>query len=372
MRSTLVRLQAAGYDVRAAQLDVTWAAWFDPDDDDASGSGGGSGTLLSRITAWVAALHVHHDPLIRDASGINMLQAALYMSGFRAEMQAALECDMNAAYAAFLVTHPNWRGHAAAIAHLARAAGPPVPPAVSSVSLFSHSLGGVIALDCILARPFPLLFTPRHCFTLGSPTGLYYSLRAMPKPDAERLLLTLAAGPPAGELDSGGVVTRLHNVYDAHDPFAYKLAPLLWPSATHGPPPAPHVVPAYTTATALRSFTDTLHKATGSEAAHEPATKVEKRRLSIGPSTVSRSVAPACATAVTSTSSTHPPLLPVDVQLPQGGDPTAMQTSRFADNSATASSIMALVNDFIMSYDAHKSYWTSSDCIVYVLTAILS
>jgi hypothetical protein len=88
-----------------------------------------------------------------------------------------------------------------------------------------------------------LPWRPRHLFTLGSPIGLFYSLRGYTRATLGSFLARLAAFPPTGEEWCG---TRLHNVFDDHDPVAYRLTPLLWPPST--PAPAQRVLAAGETA----------------------------------------------------------------------------------------------------------------------------
>jgi hypothetical protein len=149
---------------------------------------------LGQVTAWLSRLHVPAHPVIRETARKSVLQAALYMGGFREDIQAAMLNEVNRKYALYLATHPCFADQPAALAALLRcdcllarggggeaAAAPdaPPPPPIcaahvrrSHVSLFCHSLGGVIAVDVLVQRPYPLLFTPAHLFALGSPIGL--------------------------------------------------------------------------------------------------------------------------------------------------------------------------------------------------------
>jgi hypothetical protein len=333
MRSGLLALARSGYEVGACGVDFEYVIWSN------------RSQRLAQVTAWLSRLHVPTHPVIRETSKKTVLQAALYMGGFREDIQAALLEELNHAYAMYLATHPHFNERDEAIGGLMRCScslsrGPALgetPDAAagagavtadgslyaadgaesaliphahgagaesdpsglcaahlrsSHVSLFCHSLGGVIALDLTLQRPYPLLFTPLHLFTMGSPIGLYLSLRGLRKCELEVFLRRLYLGPTwhendeekeAGGADSGATgllpeaaslvrapvsffaspsaalpfasgvsfapgvtgvpATQLHNVYDSQDAVAYLIAPLLWNEAADGPIPPPQSVP---------------------------------------------------------------------------------------------------------------------------------
>lgn len=333
MRSGLLALARSGYEVGACGVDFEYVIWSN------------RSPRLAQVTAWLSRLHVPTHPVIRETSKKTVLQAALYMGGFREDIQAALLEELNHSYAMYLATHPHFNerdeaidalmrcscslsrgcalsetlaagagagaattdgrlyaadGAESALVVHAQGAGAESEPSglcaahlrSSHVSLFCHSLGGVIALDLTLQRPYPLLFTPLHLFAMGSPIGLYLSLRGLRKCELEVFLRRLYLGPAwheddeedaAGGVDSGAAgllpeaaslvrapesffasptaslpfasgapsapgvtgvpATQLHNVYDSQDAVAYLIAPLLWNEAADGSLPPPQSVP---------------------------------------------------------------------------------------------------------------------------------
>eukprot|EP00667_Euglena_gracilis_P008102 EG_transcript_8193 len=106
-------------------------------------------------------------------------------------------------------------------------------PADIPVSLIGHSLGSVILYDLLTCQRDPhldpklrLQFTPRCCFLLGSPLGLFLTIRGPPQ-DAEAELLPHNV--------------KLFNVVHLTDPVAYRLEPLLLQDAVHlHPKHVPH------------------------------------------------------------------------------------------------------------------------------------
>eukprot|EP01012_Entosiphon_sulcatum_P019802 TRINITY_DN24762_c0_g1_i1.p1 TRINITY_DN24762_c0_g1~~TRINITY_DN24762_c0_g1_i1.p1 ORF type:complete len:500 (+),score=92.18 TRINITY_DN24762_c0_g1_i1:91-1590(+) len=109
-----------------------------------------------------------------------------------------------------------------------RAEGNPV-----TVSIYGHSLGGIIAYDVIdsqrdqedsvirgLSR---LEFTPMSCFTFGSATGLFLAVR----------------GKTSGSIPvvfANGACKYFFNVFHPSDPLACRFEPLTHPAFAHVPP----------------------------------------------------------------------------------------------------------------------------------------
>lgn len=232
---------------------------------------------MAQVTAWLSRLHVPLHPVIRETARKTLLQAALYLGGYREDIAATLQAEFNAAYTSYLATHPLFAERNEAIESLMRCdcrmseragwgAGPaggittsdgaggsnssssvqgrgtsffrsgsgsgsrsrdssvggsgghdvdqhdaghddddaggaddgrtcPAHARPSHTSLWCHSLGGVMALDLLVARPYSLVFTPMHLFTLGSPMGLYLSLRGLPVEELHDYLPRLYLGP---------------------------------------------------------------------------------------------------------------------------------------------------------------------------------
>lgn len=112
-----------------------------------------------------------------------------------------------------------------------------VPTFDGTISIFGHSLGGVICYDLLSnqeqalaetpGRHFPqvdthypihyptLAFTPKHFFALGSPIGAVLIMRGQSLKDY---------GPPD--------TIRFFNVFSLYDPIAYRVEPLLNPRYT--------------------------------------------------------------------------------------------------------------------------------------------
>lgn len=212
---------------------------------------------MAQVTAWLSRLHVPLHPVIRETARKTLLQAALYLGGYREDIAATLQAEFNAAYTSYLATHPLFAERDAAIDSLMHCdcrmseragwgAGPaggittgdgaarscrasqdgagsghrhhhdgasvedahdadadddddgrtcPAHARPSHTSLWCHSLGGVMALDLLVARPYSLVFTPMHLFTLGSPMGLYLSLRGLSIEELHDYLPRLYLGP---------------------------------------------------------------------------------------------------------------------------------------------------------------------------------
>jgi DDHD domain len=243
---------------------------------------------VSQINEWLSSLHVPTSPVVRETAKRTMLQAALYMTGcgFQEDIQRALEEEINRTYCSFLATHPRFadrdlllralstptttHGSGSSAAHT----GDALLGMQHHVSIFAHSLGGVISLDLLLKRgpsssptsAYGLCFVPSHLFTMGSPLGVYFSLRGLKKSQLESYLQMLYDGPTVSDSESsstweaskGEAVkaptaainsskfplpppprTLLHNIYSSQDAIAYLTAPLFWNEAKDGSAPKP-------------------------------------------------------------------------------------------------------------------------------------
>jgi hypothetical protein len=373
MQATLLRLQHLGYDIGRAGVDITYAAWFESCS---------SGTL-GNITAWLGSLHVHQNTMIRETTERTFLQAALYMGPFRGEMEAALQNELNRSFAAFVATHPNYiNGDTIMRDAVARYRGEPTPSLSlpRHVSLFGHSLGGVISLDTLLARPYPLLFQPSHCFTLGSPTGMYFSLRALPKHELETVLGRIWDGPTPPDTDEGapGVAgkarpgTKLHNIFDTRDPIAYLTAPLFWDTKGSGEtPPTLHLSPAADD-TSLRKYRVLCATADAALIIPPPPppraasllSSSSPSSLGIGPSGFD-SPSP---TAEAGTSIQHPVLKAIYAS---GIDIALPKTPLSVSGGSSVIGALHSVGEYMEAYHAHMRYWESPECLLYVVSEIL-
>ena len=109
-------------------------------------------------------------------------------------------------------------------------------PSVAAVpiSMIGHSLGSVILYDLLILQTeadldpaLKLTFAPSALFLPGSPLGLFLIVRGVP-PDGHRLL------PPN---------LKLFNIFEANDPIAYRIEPLVVARAAHlAPKSVPHHV----------------------------------------------------------------------------------------------------------------------------------
>lgn len=209
---------------------------------------------LEQINNWLAHLHVPTSAVVRETAHRTMLQAALYMAGcgFQEDIRSTLEEEFNRAYCGYVATHPNFADRDAILASIidtSANAEANKASLISHVSIFAHSLGGVISLDLLLKRPsYGLCFVPSHLFTMGSPIGVYFSLRGLKKAELESYLQRLYDGPysttsatnaTSGSAASSAPKTLLHNIYSSQDAVAYLIGPLLWNQSKDGPLPPP-------------------------------------------------------------------------------------------------------------------------------------
>lgn len=338
--------------------------------------------IVGRITRWLERLHVPTNALIRTTASTTLLQGAFYMGAFQADIEAALALGFNVEYALYVVTHPRFAGWAAGVTALSRVASTApsfsaptsrggcgggssgaaaddawaaalaaelrgegtaadaFDSSLSAVSIMAHSLGGVIALDIVRRAPCHLWMTPRHLFTLGAPIGMYYSMRGYTRAQLLAMLPTLAFGDD-GSGGSRWTGTRIHNIYDDHDPIAYRLTPLFFEEA-----PAAGAVASGAGAVPVPTTPAAATAAASAPIPERTLTLAIAARPMTAPTSLPRGAAAMYASGL-------------DIVIPRAESVGGMA-------STLRGTAFEVVQDYVDAFQAHQGYWSAPEVLMYI------
>jgi DDHD domain len=130
-----------------------------------------------------------------------------------------------------------------------------------------------------------LPFTPKYTFLLGSPVGLFLTLRNAPALFQKELVSSEDNAP-----SSFALPTHLYNIFHPSDPVAYRIEPLLLRPVGAIPPPAYVTVPgeAVRLHVQAKQFTDRVRQSF-SEPPHAWVSLVESAVAALEPASAARS-----------------------------------------------------------------------------------
>jgi len=218
---------------------------------------------------------------------------------------------------------------------------------------------------------------------------MYYSLRGYTRAQLLAMLPELALGEEGGGSGWGWAGTRLHNVYDDHDPVAYRLTPLFFDGgdeevgAVSGGESAAAVAAAAGLARGAHGTSGAATAATvgagaaggatsgaGTTPTHAPPRTPPPERvltLASAPAVVpvpvpavgagSASGAGDAAAAVASLYSAG-----VDVVIPR-------QSSVVGAASTLRGTAFEVVQEYVDAFQAHQGYWSAPELLLYIAGA---
>ena len=367
-------------------IDVFPVSWHD----------GGPGPVAEAASA-LDRISLTGTQTVRDFVQNTMMNAALYLGGFRSAIEDTVAGTLNNAFICFVVAHPGFSGQSELIDALILQKTPLESIPVPQVSLFAHSLGSVIAFDLLCHRGSEtspqLRFTPAAIFAVGSPIGFYLTLRNEGPEETRRIMSRFL------RRDGSVCSIRLINIIHPKDPIAFLLAPLLSRLSSDAVPRPPRTVSSYKSAAskglhdkAIKLLCATRAQATAFRGRNLSGRVVASPELLLGGASESDPIdtSASCRTGHGGPSHSGSEQsarntfdgAPVEIGEDRPGVPHKhfgtdddsidfVLPAEFSPRSIISAAMGPLLGDFLLALQGHKSYWTSPDCLEFITQRIL-